>query len=170
MRDTVNDQQVRVIKDETGTRVVMLDKNGLRTTQPGAGIDVFTASESEYTFNSANNVFKIVGSGLLTLDTVNITTGASSYGNNVVNAVAAHNLGYTPAIIAYYENVGSYGLLPFLQFGPVSASAFAQWSFRASVDETNVYFILDWFAYNLPGGTSHPETAMKYYLLQETAN
>lgn len=166
-----NQEVSKVIKDETGTRVVILDKNGLRTTQPGAGIDVFTAEDSEFTFNSNNNVFKIVDEGTISSPDISIPApGAGNYDTEINTTFVSHDLGYTPAVIAFLEDSSGYFTLPYTK--TTGSGTAATWqTLHAVTTTTQVGFRINAMA---TGGTGLTLAAgnwtLKYYLLQETAN
>lgn len=159
VRELNNKEQVQVFKDEAGTRRVILDKDGLRTSP--AGVDVFSAANDQLTFNSNNNVFKIVASGTTTID-ADATAGVP------INAIIAHGLGYAPAFIVYFTDstfTDSY-MLPMTTNLSTSASkvAFGNW-IDSSVDVDNLYI-----SFYSPVTANWGTMYFKYYLLQETAN
>lgn len=86
-----NQEVSKVIKDEQGTRVVILDKDGLRTTEPGSGIDVYTATDSDLTFNSTRRTFQIIGDPFTT--PFSVTSGVNFTATTVT---IIHDLGYVP--------------------------------------------------------------------------
>jgi len=151
-------QTVQVFKDDAGTRRVILDKDGLRTSP--VGVDVFTAGNDELTFNSNQNVFKIVASGTSTINASSATAGA------IITNTVAHNLGYIPAFQAYYSLSGYNYQLPNSTGWGASGGAvtFVNWLFAAT-DDTNIYINM------IPASSGDLGLyTVKYYLLQETAN
>lgn len=170
-REMKNRESVQVVKDETGTRRVILDKDGLRTSQ--SGIDVFEATNDQLTFNSNNNVFKIVATGTITPPNVSISTAASRYGLNTEFAEELHGLGFAPSFIAFLKIGGTYEMLPFTTGASLnSATGFAQSEVRFSVDETKIYAISEAWGFNTGGSYefAYNGNPIKYYLLQETAS
>jgi hypothetical protein len=174
-RDFKNDQAVRVIKDEDGTRVVILDKNGLRTTAVGGGIDVFTATNGQLTFNSAQNTFKIAahtgvldssgGSFLVPAGEIASLTKVDSY---------AHGLTFTPTLIGAVLNGSNYSTLPLQTFiAPTTTTALTANLYMAA-DSTYVstYVTCVGDARGSAGGLSVTVSSFPFrlYLLQETAN
>lgn len=163
MREFQGDQVVRVLKDDQGTRVLILDKDGLRTTEPGSGIDVYTATDDQLTFNSARNTLKVVASG-----TYSITKPASTIS---VEELAPHGLDYIPTLVI---NVESFTTSPGeWRMGVTTTHNTATGVMvavgTADVDATNVKFK----ATTPSGGSRYGDELVynyKYYLLQETAN
>ena len=173
IRDLQSLQTVNVFKDETGTPVVILDKNGLKTTAPGGGIDVTTAGNEDFTFNSNNNVFKIVQSGTNTLPDATATTGAAGAGAADVATSVAHGLSYIPAVLAFVTSAGNYLQIPFIYGVTFSGASGGMGVVRysVSVDATHIYFNTE---IEFWAGSAQSVNAgglpVKYYLLQETAN
>jgi hypothetical protein len=168
MRDQNNDLTVRVIKDESGTRRVILDKDGLRTSP--SGVDVYTATNAQLTFNSSQNVFKIASSGTTTPPTASTTApgaGLWAYGNNT--KTIAHGLGYLPIIMAYITDGSSYYSLPWTVFGLSSTTQVQHASINVIVDATNITIYTSLLALNLTTSFGSGLT-IKYYLLQESVN
>lgn len=159
VRELNNRDTVQVYKDEAGTRRVILDKDGLRTSP--AGTDVFNAGNDELTFNSNNNVFKIVQSGTLEIP------GPATSGVNPSPISVNHGLGYTPIVFAYGTDGGDFQALPWIsthKTGSVNAGM-VEWEISYYADDTSVTFY--WQSnLGLNGGT----VSVKYYILQETAN
>lgn len=60
-------------------------------------IDVLSATDDQLIFNSQNNLFKIVESGVATVSLPSISNGASGSGSDNV----AHSLGYEPLVLAW---------------------------------------------------------------------
>lgn len=155
-RDVQAMQTTQVFKDEAGTRRVILDKDGLRTSP--AGIDVFTAGNDELTFNSNQNTFKIVLSG-----TTTITTPAPI---NTANFTITHDLGYVPITVAYMDNSNQFIPLPVTFWETVASRGSATIEFHIqTVTSTDITFQCTNWGYFT--GTVFP---IKYYFLQETAN
>jgi hypothetical protein len=167
VRELNNKEQVQVFKDEAGTRRVILDKDGLRTSP--AGVDVYTATNDQLTFNSNNNVFKIVATYDLTIPSCSLNTGGANYSSGTpTGETVSHNLGYAPAIMAFVSNGGSYVPLPWTHTAGWGSGGFAYISILCSVDDTEVSVSANISGYNTV--TSEPELTVKVYLLQETAN
>lgn len=168
-----NQEVTKVIKDETGTRVVIMDKEGLRTTEPGAGIDVFTAGDDEFTFDSRRNVFKIVGTGTGTFATGSVDApGGGGWASDYEDVTISHDLGFVPAILAYIEiSSGDYLLMPYTTFTVVGSTNMQFYHYSVYANDSDVTFRAQ-IMVDAPFGTSHGFGGenFKYYLLQETAN
>lgn len=160
----------KIIKDETGTRVLILDKDGLRTTAPGGGVDVVTASNDEFTFNSAQNVFKIVGTGTITSPALSIADPGAVYDTDGAINEVDHGLGFTPGIIGFLdEGSGIYTALPLTIF--TGGGGGAWWlTYRLYVTDTVVTFGLEGMVFDTAFTANAGDYTIKYYLLQETAN
>lgn len=119
------------------------------------GIDVNTNTDpSQFIFNSNQDIFKIVASGIATIPTSGSATSTVS---------VAHGLGYIPAFVAFVLVAGNYNTVPLNNYNTSTGaliSAYLGWS-----DATNINFQTV-----VPGGTVSSSTPVKYYLLQETAN
>lgn len=160
MRDAKNDQQVRVIKDEAGTRRVILDKDGLRTSP--AGVDVFTATNAQLSFNSNNNTLKVVASG-----TATVSKGASvvSGSTTVPNPTS-----YVPAVLAYYTVGSVYLPFPHMEF---TTAGLCELSATYYVDNGSGLIGFNIETPNVAGSAYYAGAqtyTIRYYVLQETAN
>lgn len=62
-----------------------------------SGIDVLNATDDQLIFNSNNNLFKIVDSGVATVSLTGVSNGASVSGSDNV----PHSLGYEPLVLAW---------------------------------------------------------------------
>jgi hypothetical protein len=160
-----NNEVVQYFKDDTGTRRVMMGKGpdgfyGLKVSQEGN--DVYTATNDQLVFNSDNNVFKIVLSGIA------VVNYAASAGQ--AETTVAHNLGFVPAGMVYLipDNAAYYQPTP-LVVTDISTGAVLQ-EFDWYVDDTNL--TLRFTKNNVAGsGYASASTASyKYFLFQETAN
>lgn len=150
-------QRVQIFKDEAGTRRVILDKNGLRTSP--AGTDVFTAADDVLTFNSNRRVFKIVDEG---------TTTVTSVADDIGVTTIAHGLSYVPMIFAFMDDGVTSKPLPTwtaMNTDTVNNRLYFQGWLDCASDATNIYF-----QHYDALGSSGTEFAIKYYLLQESAN
>lgn len=161
-------KSVQVFKDDTGTRRVILDKDGLRTSE--AGVDVFNATNDQLTFNSNNNVFKVVQSGEASGAVASLTENATD------TTTIPHNLGFAPAAIVYVNGTGSTYLTSGRYYPTPTAISIKIGTvyhpgiiFEYQIDDTNLYLTVT------NRSTATPITDIgtvnwKYYLLQETAN
>jgi hypothetical protein len=170
LRELYSRDQLQIFKDDSGTRRVLLGRGangfyGLKVSKEG--FDVFTAADDELVFNSNQNVFKVVGQG-----TVEVT----SSGVAATNYTIAHNLGFSPTVVAFLNSVDIGGLannidIPLPTWLDISVNGdlagnvvFGAWIDHA-VDDTNYYIKI----YN-GTGVATDTYPVKYYLLQETAN
>lgn len=165
------DGQLRVEKDNNrlvvsnGLTDVMLagvDDSGeivIKIAKPG--FDVKTAANDELIFNSAQNVLKVVASGVANFT---VPDPAGSLNDQVVTI--PHGLPSPPAVLAYIPVlrddtiVGIFWTpLPYTNSVDLFASAVS--------DETNVYITESMLTGGTWGTTS---LNIRYYILQETAN
>ncbi len=152
--------------DSAGNMVVKVAK---------PGYDADTAANSNLIFNSAQNVFKIVGSGTVSLlGTYSHGVGAQS--NVLIDTKSvAHNLGYYPATLIYSLPTSAAGYKP-VSDGSIIVNGFSStynYSFTREffVTTTTIVFNIFYNAYLSSGTTSGTlGEDYKYYLLQETAN
>jgi hypothetical protein len=134
------------------------------------GKDATSGSDADMIFNSSQNVLKIVGSGTATTDTfvVNGVAGQWNASNPSGPTVIPHNLGFTPAVIAYTDfGAGQWGLMPATLTQIVSATAITFEFLSATADSTNLY-LTDLVRSNGAVSTTAGNKKIKYYLLQET--
>ena len=141
-----------------------------------AGIEVSTAPDAQLIFNSNQDVFKIVKTGTLFLPHCSYTqTGTNQWLSGFNSSQVAHNLGFTPIIIAVTAtSYGQYFPIPYTSGGVGSFNNVSWESVSVSTDGTNVYAQVDatGFSGTLAGTFtfSSNDYTIKYYLLQETAN
>lgn len=142
--------------------------NGFYVAKPG--VDVITnTDENNLIFNSNQNVFKIVQSGIIDLPACTLSTAAASFGFSPgVTTVVPHGLGYIPALLAYANAGGEYVPLPWESMESNTATSFSRINYRVTVDATNIYGVTDMWGYDVTKTES--ATTAKYFLLQETAN
>ena len=139
---------------------------GMWVSKPG--VNVTTTTTTGLIFNSNQDVFKIVQSGILTMPNTTANTGSARYISGTVgNLTVAHGLGYAPVVFAYANFGGGYLLLPWVTMGSISATAFTQYTFTAEVDAINIYLVANSFAYG-PVNDTYGGFPVKYFLLQES--
>lgn len=162
----------KIIKDETGTRVLILDKDGLRTTAPGGGVDVVTASNDEFTFNSAQNVLKVVASGTILSGAISLANpGVGNYDRQLSETSVAHGLTYTPAIFGFILVSGIVNIaLPYTTMDNNGTTGAYWTTYSLNVDGTNVYFSTEVMTTGQAVTIAAGAQTAKYYLLQESAN
>ena len=167
IRDIQAMQTTQVFKDETGTPVVILNKNGLKTTTPGSGIDVTTAENDDLTFNSNQNTLKVVLSGTVTISVTN--TGFY----DEFTATVAHGLSYTPAAMVFVNPPTGSGYtlqqLPYYintyTLGTATAPTLnMQATAAVDSDSLDISIIAKTSISNFVG-----DWTFKYFLLQESA-
>lgn len=165
------DAITKIVKDDTGTRRVLSGKGdngfyGFKVSK--ANKDVFTAADSDLIFNSDQNVFKIVASGYMTIPAYSVSSTAGNFTTNFGSVVVDHNLGFAPAILAYYFDGSEYFPVPFSN--PGGSGVNANWlSVNAYTTPTQVAGSSQTTVYGART-INNPSLLIKYYLLQETAN
>jgi hypothetical protein len=137
-----------------------------------AGVDVTTATNAQLTFNSAQNVLKVVLSSTATIPSY--TIGAT--GSTKSSVTVTHGLGMLPAVIAYGTVSGdpNYWLWAGSYWDSYSAGGagitpMLVHNYNIEITTTTVKFEIDSIA-GLGAPTAGNSYAIKYYLLQETAN
>lgn len=143
-------------RDGSGNYVVKVAKDGF---------DVLTASDGDLIFNSANNLFKIVSSG-----TISISHNHTS-ANSAKTTTQAHGQNGRPIIMAWANNLVAPGVpgtpsyqMPFLYPAASGANLVISTLLDVHVDGTNIT-ITTWST-NITTITAD----IKYYIVQETAN
>lgn len=149
-------QQI-IVEDTNEPRVMMGNHatfgEGFFVSKDGTNVKTNT-NPANLIFNSSQNVFKIVSSGTVTLPAI--------AAGNLTSISVTHNLGYTPAFLAFQSSGSTYFQLPFASVTAAGAIAVAIY---ALTDITTITFSLQATTASTGGG---PVT-IKYYLLQETA-
>lgn len=149
--------------DGVPTGLMYVDANGdvfIKTTP--AGVDVTTATEDQYNFNSARKTFKIVDEIDLSVD-VNNSPGTYGYYSDF----QAHGLGFAPAYIAFVDHGTGRSHLPAVEYiatgAPGSQILEVSLVKNVIVDSTNVTAYIETIA-NIVDTYD-----FKIYILQETA-
>lgn len=175
-----SNQQGNTVSDGTNERVLMgFQKNGfgdgkdygLKVSQEG--FDVRSASDDELVMSSGFNLFKIVASGSVVPNDGNLNTGGANYGSSSSTVTVAHNLGYVPAVLAFYSIEGiNHIILPYTNIALPGGASFYQYSISAEVDSTNIYIVTRMWGLNVNASfdANAVDNTVKYYLLRETAN
>lgn len=142
--------------------------SAIKVSKPG--IDVTTATNAQLAFNSAQTAFKVAASGFINIPSITVTNpGAGNYGSNTVTTTVSHNLGYSPAIMAFSNSSGQYTPLPVYSASPIGTNTALWTNMTISVDTVNIYLTVT--AMTVGAGTSVVSLAnVKYYLLQESAS
>jgi hypothetical protein len=172
-----NREKTEIFKDDTGTPRVILDNNGLRTTP--AGVDVTTAGNTEYSFNSAQNTLKVVATGTTTMTPSFSSHGVSSSGTDQATVhvdLTSLSLTNPPAILLYVKDNTYYRPVTdgtiystSLTFG---ASFTMYFKVGANTTDLSIGF---WQSYGTSSTGSISAFSgttfnFRYYILQETAN
>lgn len=181
-----NDFTTTLYYNSSGIPTVLLglrpldNEQGLFVSQPG--IDVTEATDSQLIFNSQQNIFKIVADEVATIAAIPLAAGQLNFNTLTI----PHGLPFIPVILAsafvdWYLPTGgasftpitAYVTLPYNALAGIGDVDVAKYVIQGSVDATNVYF--SWFYQTTTSGSggagyNFPETPIKYYLLQETAN
>lgn len=128
-----------------------------------AGFDAETTTDDNLIFNSAQNVFKIISTGTVTV----ATSGTGSFSTSV-----PHSLGFTPAVIAFVtypsDPPSSRISVPFsLIFSPSGADTAIKIAAHAYVYTTSTS--IDFNVSQIGSVFSNGNWRFTYYLLQETA-
>lgn len=167
LKDTAGRNSIAMYIDNAGQPILKVAKTGK---------DAVTDGASDMIFNSAQNVFKIVGSGTLTIPamTLGAAVQTNTYTTTTTSATNTHNLGYIPAVIAYVLNSsGQYETFPYTgnSAGGPGGGIYTVYS-GISVTSTQIYAYSGIVAYGAYVFTGAGEIArpLKYFLLQETAN
>lgn len=135
-----------------------------------SGIEVANATNDQLIFNSAQDIFKIVKTGTLSL-----THTVSATPTTTTTTSTPHLLTYTPALLAFItldpaimsgalSNSTVPNPYPILFITGGSSALTLVGQAEVYIDSTNVYFTLR--TYGLGNGTYN--CSAKYYLLQET--
>lgn len=147
--------------------------NGFFVAKPGIDVTA-TSNPSDFIFNSGQNTFKIVQTGYITMPSVTSLNSASSFGTGFTQSNSiAHNLGYTPAVIAFRQEGDLtspiFSPLPRTGIWQCTGTGYVQYSYRITVTSDSVYAIAEVFSYS-DTGVVIPSNQVKYFLLQESAN
>lgn len=150
--------------DSTGKMAVKVAK---------PGYDAATASDDELIFNSSQNVFKIVDTGILIVAAPSVSFSANSMATATTNATFSHNLGYTPAVLVFSDLGG--GILRSLPFSNTGISGglnnWTQQNVSVQITSTSLTIINEFVVSSTVSGTaSGLGITVRYYLLQETAS
>ena len=168
-KDVGKSKVTQIFNDQTDRRVLLgkgkSDFYGLKVSKPG--FDVYDAGDDDLIFNSDNNVFKIVLSGVTTISVAAFDTYEE------VNV--AHGLGYAPLVVAYVDVVGdgaNYDALPYTSI-ETSGAGSGNIARHIKVNTNSLYLRFYCFT---PDYAANPLKAddytfnIKYYVIQETAN
>lgn len=169
-----------LLRDNTGTPSIAMyvDSSGKPVLKvANTGQNAVTATGQNLIFNSAQNTLKVVNSGNVSLTTTASSRTTVGVGLNSGEVSFAHNLGYTPIILAFSTGPSYISPLPVIDIILTISSGnyFGESQISTYADINNIYFswrqILTVFstASGTPsvGGYTY---GIKYYLLQETAS
>lgn len=133
-------------------------------------IDALDATNDQLIFNSEQNIFKVVDSGVVNIPAFTLNTGGAQYAWNTSGSIAIpHGLTYAPAFLAFESTGADYSIVgkPSIESASPSTGFIQTWAEVAS-DATNLYIFTRAFGFNI--NTTALSRTIKYYLLQETAN
>lgn len=171
-----NQDVTKIFKDNLGVPVVILDQNGLRTTQPGSGVNVTTATNDQYTFNSNQDTFKIVKkiTGSAPAYTTVATASAGQVAVDIKTANIPHGLTYAPAVDAYLTSGSNFYKLPITSYSLAGDNVrYAQVITRVYSTTTNIVLEIVTFLSALTSASTLnaniSATNLTVYILQETA-
>lgn len=152
----------KIYRGDDGVPRIFIDgTTGVIKVAP-AGTDVTTATDSELTFNSSQNVFKVV-----TASTTSITVPDPPVAGSFYSSTVAHGLSHTPLVVASVFDGSLYQFLPLTVTVYSAGSILIDYTLTCYADATNVVFRFQSRDANpLKAGTYN----IKYYLLQESAN
>lgn len=129
---------------------------GIKVSQDGE--DVTTCTDDKLVMSSGFNSFKIVASGTAVIQEA---AGVAS-----ATVTVTHNLGYKPAVFAFWESSGG-DISPLPKIAWNTSTGHVNFSFEVySITETEVIFGM----YYNPGVYSGNPQNIKYYLCRETAS
>lgn len=171
-----NQDVTKIFKDDTGTPVVILDKNGLRTTLPGSGVDVTTATNAQLTGNSNQDIFKIVKKlvGVASAYTTVATAAAGQVAVDIQSVGIPHGQTYAPAVDGYLTSGTNFYKLPITTYALAADNVrYAQVTTRIYSTATNIVLEIQTFLSALtsasPINANVSATNLTVYVLQETA-
>lgn len=118
--------------------------------------------------NSAYDQLEIVKTGNSTFSTATLSNpGAGNFSSTEVINTVPHNLGFTPAILAFVQQGTSWFQTPSNSFSGLTTTA--SWIvYQVEVDDVNIYFLTDIITYGL--GASAPTQNVKYFLMRSKAS
>lgn len=150
-------------KGTTPRLLISADENDFTMKISKPDIDVLTAANKDLIFNSANNLFKIVSSGSLTLTSPNLA-GSSS------GAAIAHGQDQVPIVLAFvkFSTGGTSFPIPYLGIELAGTNAGrVRYEIGYEAPESGGY--ITFYHRNITSAVS--QTAyITYYILQETAS
>lgn len=143
---------------------------GFYVTKPG--IDVTTAkNDSDFIFNSNQDVFKIVSTGTVNSPAINLASpGAGNFASTTEYTTIEHNLGYIPASFGYL-NVASttWVLLPYSQSSGAGTGC-NWWTVALQADSTTLYIQFGVTVFATSFVLAEGAFQINYYLLQESVS
>lgn len=175
MNQIESENRTKIVRDETGVDRVLIGRYpdgtyGVKVSKPGK--DVKDAQDGDLYFNSNQNTLKIVKTGTITTNTypINGVAGQWKNSNSSSPQFVAHNLGYVPIVLGFYDvsGLGQYSLMPDTQITAGSTSSVLFQTVSLMANDTNLYVrdLTRTFGAETGTGGGH---VIKYYLLQETA-
>jgi hypothetical protein len=173
-RDVNARETIEIYKDDTGTPVVVLDKNGLKTTTPGGGVNVLEATDEQYTFDSNRQTLRIVQQGSISCIAPTVQR-AGSTGGAVNNSQSIGTTSFTPSssgsyiILAFIDGgAGNQKLMPHTDYTNNSGTNITMFTYRALVVAGSIIIYADGATYgsglNLQTGSTY---TVNYFVLQQ---
>lgn len=125
-------------------------------------------NSQQWQSNPSIGQFEIVKIGLANFPSLSMTSpGTGNFSSGEALTTIAHNLGFTPAFLAYLYIGNNNYATPKLFFTGTGA-ANAQWDcYQAYADINNLYLTTDTMVYNKAGTAGGTTFKCKYYLLKE---
>lgn len=178
-----NEDRTKVTKDDAGDGRLLVgyQQGGFNNGNVGIklsqeGVDVLTATSDQLIFSSDFNMFKIVGTGSVTLPVYSITSAAgwtTSSSGIPPSASVAHGQDRIPLVFAFLRTTGPGGatslVLPYTDFGIISGAAYFH-TISLAVDDTNLSFNEVTLTNGaVGGGLTNGGGTIDYWILAETA-
>lgn len=138
--------------------LILADGNNFVIKITPEGVDALTATDDQFIFNSAQNVFKIVDSGVLTVDYL------AGSGQGITEY--EHGLGFIPGAIVYFTDGVNYQPVPiYMHNSSGICTQFLDWYI------TSTHLVVRITKNNVAGSdfANASTRNFRFYLLQETA-
>lgn len=119
---------------------------------------------------TVNNLVVVEEGNIKTPGVTLAAPGVGNWNSDVGQVFQAHNLGYTPIVIAFLEFGGTYIQLPYVENAGNAGTTARFLTYSVLVDATGIYVRMDLTATG-PTPYTYPadQFNVKYYLLQKSA-